>query len=220
MRLIANFIVLLHKSFRYLSELFLSFFYKKCLASCGKNVTIKPSSSQFRGLENMFFGDDVNIPVGSTFFSTKAKLKIGNKVIFGPCPTIITGNHRIDLIGKYIFDVDGKLPENDEDVVIEDDVWVGANVTILKGVTIGRGAVIGACSLVCKDVMPYSIIGGIPAKALKWRFTIDQIINHETNLYPAEKRYSRKQLIEWFGNEGIFESSGNNHYTGEPKNKP
>ena len=55
-------------------------------------------------------------------------------------------------------------------VVIEDDVWVGANVTILKGVTIGHGSVVAAGAVVTKSCPPYSIIGGVPAKVLRRRF--------------------------------------------------
>ena len=83
------------------------------------------------------------------------------------------------MIGKYIIDSKEKLTENDAPVIIEDDVWTGANVTILKGVTIGRGSVIAAGAVVTKSFPPYSIIGGVPAKLLKMRFTPDEIEKHE-----------------------------------------
>ena len=54
-------------------------------------------------------------------------------------------------------------------IVIEDDVWIGARVIILKGVTIGKGSIIGAGSVVTKDVEPYSIVGGNPAKLIRKR---------------------------------------------------
>lgn len=127
----------------------------------------------------MTVGDYTSIPNGATFYCTEAPLTIGKKVISGPHPTIITGDHRIDVIGKYIMDTTEKLPENDAPVVIEDDVWTGANVTILKGVTIGRGSVIAAGAVVAKSFPPYSIIGGIPAKLLKMRFTPDEIEKHQ-----------------------------------------
>ena len=73
-----------------------------------------------------------------------------------------------------------KLPENDQDVHIEEGVWVGCNATILKGVTIGKGAVVAAGSVVTKDVLPYSIVGGNPAKVIKYRFTPEQIEKHES----------------------------------------
>lgn len=129
----------------------------------------------------MSVGDGTNIPKGSVFYCTEAPLTIGKKVLFGPKPTIITGNHRIDLTGKYIIDITEKekLPENDLPVIIEDDVWCGANVTILKGVTIGRGSVVAAGAVVTKSFPPYSIIGGVPAKLLKMRFTPELIAEHE-----------------------------------------
>lgn len=63
-----------------------------------------------------------------------------------------------------------KKPENDISVIIEDDVWIGANVTILKGVHIYTGAVIAAGAVVVNDVPKYSIVGGIPAKIIGKRF--------------------------------------------------
>lgn len=149
------------------------------MKKCGKHVYLRPSCSDFKGLWNMTIGDYTSIPKGATFYCTEAPLTIGKKLIFGPHPTIITGDHRIDVIGKYIMDSTEKLPENDAPVVIEDDVWTGVNVTILKGVTIGRGSVIAAGAVATKSFPPYSIIGGVPAKVLKMRFTPAEIEKHE-----------------------------------------
>lgn len=63
----------------------------------------------------------------------------------------------------YSIGDDEKLPENDMDITIENDVWIGANVTILKGVTIREGSVIAAGAVVTKDVESYSIYGGVPS---------------------------------------------------------
>lgn len=166
----------------YLYDKFLAVFYRGAMKYCGKNVYLRPSSSDFKGLWNMSIGDYTSIPKGSVFYCTEASLTIGKKVKFGPHPTIITGDHRIDVVGKYIMDSNEKLPENDAPVVIEDDVWIGANVTILKGVTIGRGSVVAAGAVVTKSCPPYSIIGGVPAKVLKMRFTPEEIVKHESIL--------------------------------------
>lgn len=156
-------------------------FWKRSMKHCGKGVFIRPMSSDLKGIENLSVGDYTLIPKGSTFYCTIAPLTIGKKVIFGPKPTIITGDHRTDYIGKHLIDVTDaeKLPGQDLPVVIEDGVWCGANVTILKGVTIGRGSIVAAGAVVTKSCAPYSIIGGVPAKLIKMRFSPEQIIEHE-----------------------------------------
>lgn len=176
--------VKLSLSFSYIWDKIWAPAYKHCMKYCGKDVYLRPMSSDIKGLENLSVGDYTIIPKGSTFYCTQAELCIGNKVIFGPRPTIITGDHRIDLLGKCIIDVTDseKMPEQDAPVVIEDDVWCGANVTILKGVTIGRGSVVAAGAVVTKSCPPYSIIGGVPAKILGMRFTPEEIEIHETLL--------------------------------------
>lgn len=173
--------------FPYLLDKVLAVFYKGSMKHCGKNVYLRPLSCDFKGLWNLSVGDGTSIPKGSTFYCTEAELVIGKKVIFGPHPTIITGDHRIDVIGKCIMDSKEKLPENDAPVVIEDDVRCGANVTILKGVIIGQGSVVAAGSVVTKSFPPYSIIGGVPAKLLKMRFTPEEIEQHEKALYSVNK---------------------------------
>ncbi len=79
-----------------------------------------------------------------------------------------------------------KLPENDQDVIFEGDNWIGMNVTVLKGVTIGRGCIVAAGAVVNKSTPRYSIVGGVPAKVLKMRFTPEQIKEHEAILYGKE----------------------------------
>lgn len=76
---------------------------------------------------------------------------------------------------KIILSRELVFKEN-ERVFIGNDVWIGANVVVLDGITIGNGAVIGANSVVTKDVLPFSIVGGVPAKEIKKRFS-DDIIN-------------------------------------------
>lgn len=144
---------------------------KGSFAKCGKNVNV-PRKCTFSGIKNIYIGNNVSLGKGLTVLTTRAKLYIGDDVMFGPGVTIVTGDHRIDIPDRTMISVrdDEKLPENDLNVVIENDVWVGANVTILKGVTIHTGSVISAGAVVTKDVEPYSIVGGVPAKLIKKRF--------------------------------------------------
>ena len=166
---------------------FLSFFYKKMLRGCGSNVHFSALTSDFT-YRNITIGNDVYIGPHALFLCTESQIFIGNKVLFGPHVTIIGGDHRITDVGRFIYDVLDKHPEDDQDVHIEDDVWIGTNTTLLKGVTVGRGAVVAAGALVTKDVPPYAIVGGVPAKVLKYRFTPEQIQEHERQLYAEDKR--------------------------------
>lgn len=121
---------------------------------------------------NISLGDSVYIGPNATLIAANASIDIKGHFMAGPGLTIITGDHRIDIKDKFMDEVtiQEKLPENDQPVIIEKDVWCGANVTILKGVVIGKGSVIAAGSVVTKSVGEYEIWGGVPAKKLKDRF--------------------------------------------------
>lgn len=154
----------------------------KCslMMESGKNVGFGRGVRAL-GWENIAAKDNVSIGSECLFLCTRAKVRIGDHVMFGPRVTVITGNHRIDLIGRYMDTVkdNEKRPEDDQDVVFEGDNWIGANATILQGVTVGRGAVIAAGAVVTKDVPPYTICGGVPAKVLKDRFSQDELQKHK-----------------------------------------
>ena len=76
-------------------------------------------------------------------------------------------------IKKQLIDEDNsmRMQENGYTTFIENDVWIGSDVKIIDGVCIGNGAVVAAGALVCNDVPPYSIVGGVPAKVIKYRFS-------------------------------------------------
>lgn len=77
----------------------------------------------------------------------------------------LVSEDRLDLINK----------EKNEKVIIGNDVWIGANVTILPSVKIGNGAIVASGAVVTKDVPDYAIVGGVPAKVIKYRFTDEEI---------------------------------------------
>lgn len=110
------------------------------------------------------FGDNVSLNEW-VYLSGIGTLKIGNNVRIGLRTTILTSDHNIDDVNTPICE-QGILVAP---TIIEDDVWIGCNVTVLKGVTIGRGSVIAAGAVVNSDVQPYSIVGGVPAKLIKKR---------------------------------------------------
>lgn len=147
----------------------------------GKNVMFFPVNSVF-SYKTIVLGNDVYIGPGAVLSASVSGIIFGNKIQLGPNVTMMGGDHNTSVIGKYMFDVVEKLPENDAAIIIEDDVWIGTGAIILKGVRIGQGAIIAAGAVVNKDVPCYSIAGGIPAKVLKMRFTEEQITEHKKGL--------------------------------------
>lgn len=148
------------------------------LKSCGDNVSVGDDSKITP--ERVSIGNNVSLGEGTRILSTRADVTIGNDVMFGPGVTVITGDHRIDIVGRTMISVtdDEKLPENDADVTFGNDVWIGAGAVILKGVNIGDGAIVAAGAVVTSDVAPYEIWGGVPARSLRRRFTDAELARH------------------------------------------
>ncbi len=162
--------------------------YRSLFLECGKNVLFNPSDEfSYRTIK---IGDDVAIGNGAKFHALKG-IAIGNKVMIGPNCVIQGGNHNTSVLGAYMYDVKEKLPENDLPVVVEDDVWIGANVTILKGVVVHTGSIIAAGAVVTKDVPEYSVAAGVPARVIKMRWTLDEIKKHRELLKRSTGRKNR-----------------------------
>lgn len=195
LRVFCKLITILYNGIVHALEIILAFCLKRQMAGCGQNVMIKPFSSVFKGVENFHLSSYIRIARYAVIYSTKAKVYIGSKVGIAPYLKIVTGNHSYNHIGKFMFDGDyEKSPDDDRDVIIEGDSWFGINVTILSGVTVGRGAIIASGAVLNKSCPPYSIVGGVPAKVLKYRFNIEEALEHESKLYPSSIRYSRQEL--------------------------
>ena len=149
----------------------------------GNDVRI--SKACFFHNENISIGNRVYIGQKCRFQASLSHISIGDNVMFGPEVSIHGGNHRTDVIGRFMIDIKltEKLPENDQDVVIENDVWVGAKAIILKGVTIGQGSIVGAGSIVSKDIPPYSIITGNKLQKIRDRWSESEIEDHKKQVY-------------------------------------
>lgn len=139
----------------------LMYIFQSSFKECGKYVVFHPSNSSFT-YSNISLGNRVYIGEDARFWCTESAIKIADHVVIGPSVSIIAGNHSSHIVGKRLVDykISDKRPEDDLPVFIDEDVWIGSNVTILNGVHVGRGSIIAAGGVV-KDCVPiYSIVGG------------------------------------------------------------
>ena len=141
--------------------LFLSF--KLLLKKMGSSVFID-TRVYFRYPNRVRIGSHVSINRGCAFYPSwyhkEAEIVLGNNIRLGPNVSFLAAGHdhtRLDL------------PDTAGRITVGDNVWIGANCSILQGVNIGEGAIVAAGSVVTKDVPPYKIYGGVPAKEIKDR---------------------------------------------------
>lgn len=133
------------------------------LKECGQNFTCC-SGTVIHGAKNISIGNNVRIGEKS-YINGHGGIKIGNNIQMGPQVFIWTSNHNYYAPSHLPFDhIDIKRP-----VTIKDNVWIGAKACIIPGVTIEEGAVVAMGATVTKDVPPCAVVGGNPAKILKYR---------------------------------------------------
>lgn len=181
MKFIHNTLQLIHKACRVIGQRVC----RPSFAKCGKNVAFDPLNSNF-SYATIELADNVFIGGRAWFSCAHGKIRIGSNVMFGPGVMILGGNHRIRNIGMLMYHDHQKSTGDDKGVVIEDDVWVGANAVILEGVTIARGSVIGAGAVVTRSTTPYSISAGTPARQVGTRFSDREIAEHLTLLQRSD----------------------------------
>lgn len=172
----------------------------------------KKNQHNFTTAKNIFPHEIVEVGVMTygnldvrTWGNKEEKLIIGSYVsIAQDVIFILGGNHRYDTLSTYPFKV-MVLGEKEEAltkgaIIVEDDVWIAVGVIVLSGVTIGKGAVIAAGSVVTKDIPPYAIVGGNPARVIKYRFEEELLIEaNDFKLSKIDKEYieeNKKELYE------------------------
>jgi len=158
---------------------------------------------------NVHLGDNVSIGIGSVLWAPR-QMQIGANAWIGKwCSITCNGTigeyflcaNLVGIIGRrehdhhmvgtptrwagWIGDPSRDANDADQRVEIEDDVWIGYGAIVLGGIRIGRGAVVAAGSVVTSDIPPYAIVAGVPARVRHWRFSRDQICEHEEALYGA-----------------------------------
>jgi maltose O-acetyltransferase len=135
---------------------------KRLFRVCGERVNVEKGANFYTGWE-IELGDDSSLGIDCMI---PYDLKVGKDVMMGPYVVIVGNSHQFSR-----SDIPMRLQGLKEypPVRIEDDVWIGARAIILPGLTIGKGSIIGSGSVVTKDVPPYAIVGGNPARLIKYR---------------------------------------------------
>lgn len=136
------------------------FWAKRIIKSFGKNINIEKGAVFGPDLE---IGDNSGVGINCELYGP---VIIGENVMMGPEVVVYTGGHRhsrtdIPMIEQGMTEIQA--------VVIGNDVWIGRRAMIMPGVKIGNGCVIGAGAVITKDIPPYSVAGGVPAKVIKSR---------------------------------------------------
>ena len=155
----------------------------------GKNFKVGPNVILYN-YRQITIGDNVFIGDKSTF-GGNVPISIGNNVMFGPEVMIRGGDHNISAVGEPMVKV--KTGGVNLPIIIEDDIWIGTRVIILKGVKIGEGSVVGAGAIVTKDIPPYTINIGSPSRPIKCRFSQNQLSLH---LQKVNSKYSLYEILK------------------------
>lgn len=173
----------------------------KDFGAFGENSFL-PSHLSLSNPKNIFISDNVTIGDNAILFATNAKIIIKRYFVSADGLKIATGQHE-RRIGRFLGSITEKEKNHnlglDKDVIINEDVWCGFNVCIMAGVEIGRGCTIAAGSVVTRSLPPYCMAAGIPARPIKFYWTVNQIIEHERILYKEKERFSREYLSGLIG---------------------
>lgn len=122
--------------------------------------------ASIRNAGNIYLGENVRITMDCCIWAGEnSRIIFGDNVLVGPGVKMMSTNHgTVRGAGPMVYQ-----ERTEKDIIIGSDVWVGSNAVILKGVTIGEGAIVAAGAVVTKDVPPYTVVGGCPAKIIKER---------------------------------------------------
>lgn len=151
--------------------------------------------------ENLIMEENTSIQQFSRIGNLRAKFILKKNSGSAAGLYVIPGNH-VNVVGLKMKDITDEMKddldpqhESDKDVVVDEDVWIGANVSLLNGVHLGRGSIVGTGAVVRTSIPPYSIVIGNPCKIVGFRFTPEEIIEHEKVIYKEEERLPL-QLLE------------------------
>lgn len=186
---------------------------KSELGGCGNNAILE-YPLRFENPQNVYLEDNVKIRSGCRIINSPNEKVVVRKysAIAVGC-TIITNTHKSVVTIPHILLGASHISDRSTNIIIEEDVWIGANVTLLAGAHLRRGCIVGAGAIVSKEVPPYAVVVGANARIISKKFDLQDILKHEAALYPENERMSREELENIFSTyfEGVrtFGSSKN-----------
>ena len=139
--------------------------------------SVIPSNVVIYNKNNLYMEENTSIGEDSVIMNPRASF-IMKKYSFSARELLVIDGNHMPVVGMPMIMVTDEIKDSlsegalyNKSVIVEEDVWIGARVTLLSGVTIGRGSIVAAGAVVTKDVPPYSIVGGVPAKIKESRNT-------------------------------------------------
>ena len=197
--------IVLIKGLKRLIKHIMSFWREKKYPNVHNTARVDESVMVYNPL-NLIMEEKTNIDAGAVIMNTRAKfiMKKYSGAAFGL--TVITGGH-ISVPGKHHKQITDKIKdeidfnhEEDQDIIVDEDVWIGAKSILLRGVHLGRGCIVGAGSVVRRSVPPYAMVAGNPAKIIGFRFTPKEMEIHEAALIPEGERIPMETLQKNYDN--------------------
>lgn len=176
------------------SQTFFNYWEGK-IAKSGTNIQIQPNSKVIP--QNLYMEDNTRLQDFNNMISNHGKIIIKRYGVISSGCILIPGAHT-PTVGVPQFLSILHINDIENTIIVGEDAWVGAGCILLSNSKIGRGAVVGAGSVVSKNIPPYAVVVGSPAKIVGVKFSIDQIMKHESILYPPNERMTKQELEDLF----------------------
>lgn len=161
---------------------------------------VVPFTTHVYNSENLILGERAQIGPNSEIMNPRCKFVMKKWSFTARELLVVDGNH-MSIVGTPLIDVrdedKDRMDVNHEfnkDIVVEEDVWIGARVTLCAGTHINRGCIVAAGAVVTKEMPPYCVCGGVPARFIKFKWSIDEVLEHESILYAENERFTRDEL--------------------------
>ena len=155
---------------------------------------------------NMEIGENCIIQDKLNFITNKGRLLVKKYSVISSGVTIVPDSHRLTVGVPFFLSAIAHINDVEGIVCIDEDCWIGTGAILIGNVHIGRGSIVAAGAVVTKDVPPYAVVAGVPARIIATKFNKDQIISHERVLYSSEDRFAQDYV------ETLF----NEHFIGTP----